>query len=106
MKVKWMLELPSGDDIVGEIEVDYCASHEDIDKAVREDMWNTSSISWEIVIDGSALAEREACIKIIDWRIAEITRRPAYPTKEGESRRQDMIEALHHVAALIRARPT
>jgi hypothetical protein len=105
MKVKWRVDIDQYQDpMTGEIEVDDNALDEDIDSEVREDMWNTMSLTWEIVVDGSALVEREKCAKILDYRIAEITRRPAYPTKHGEEMRQAMIEALAHAAILIRAR--
>lgn len=48
MKVKWMLQNGlNGCDLTGEVDVEPDASDEDIDAAVREDMWNFLSLTWD-----------------------------------------------------------
>lgn len=47
MKVPWTLETGKcGCDLVGEIEIEDDASDDEIDTAVREDMWDTLSLTW------------------------------------------------------------
>lgn len=60
MKVQWHLETGmQGGDMSGEVHVDDDASDEDIEQAVREDMWNYLSLTWEKVDAASEAATRE-----------------------------------------------
>lgn len=46
--IRWHLETGiNGGDLTGEVEVEDNASNEDIERVVREDMWNFLSLTWE-----------------------------------------------------------
>jgi hypothetical protein len=116
MKVTWRLD--SGyhiDPMRGEIDVDDNATAEEIDAEVRQDMWNTMSLTWECeeidlteqdVADRMSnalneigettikmvLAEREACAKGIEDMI-----------KPGIN--SVAIAALEAAAKMVRNRP-
>jgi hypothetical protein len=48
--IKWHLETGmQGCDLEGEIELEDGASDEEIEREVREDMWNRLSLTWEEV---------------------------------------------------------
>jgi hypothetical protein len=50
MKIKWLMNNGlCGCDQSGEIEVDDDTSDDDIEAAVKEDMWNVVSLNWERV---------------------------------------------------------
>jgi len=48
MKIKWHLEHPmNGADLNGEVDLEDSATDAEIEHAVREDMWNFLSLTWD-----------------------------------------------------------
>lgn len=59
--ISWNLENgKNGCDLEGEIEAEDDATEEDIDAAVREDMWNWLSLTWYIKDEASAPTSAES----------------------------------------------
>lgn len=129
MKVTWRVESHHhNDDMTGEIEIDDTATDEDIDAAVREDMWNWLSLTWECeemelteqdVADrmsnalnavGEAsvalvFAEREACAKLLDELVNQLVVATNDFTNIGCSVHMARADELKRAAILIRNRP-
>ncbi len=73
MKVTWRLEnTQHQDDTTGELDVDDDATDEEIEAEVREDMWNTMSLTWECEeMEYEALPDIETLLSDVDRIIAE-----------------------------------
>ena len=129
MKVTWRLDSHYHiEPMTGELDLDEMSTTEEIETAVREDMWNYLDLTWECeemelteqdiadrmsnalneIGEASAalvFAEREACAKLLDELVNQLVVATNDFTNIGCSVHMARADELKRAAILIRNRP-